>query len=270
MTRTRGRRAPDAGGAARRVVASVAAGMAELMWPTRCVGCDAPGTLLCDDCRAALRPIDQAEACPRCGAPFGRIVCTECSGCFTRNLDEGLTAPAADGSDADDPFRDLDGTCCYGVHAWPLSDVIRAYKDGDERRLAALLGEMLAVAACGSRAFDPALLTGVTFVPSTPTAYARRGFDHMHPVAARAARLLGLPLRDVLARGTAVDQRTLTRADRIRNARGDCVALESLRGERLLLVDDVLTTGATLRGAALACRAAGAATVSAATVARAW
>ena len=55
-------------------------GLAEALWPTRCVGCDQPGTLLCDRCRAELPWIEQRLACPVCGAPFGFLTCTECDG----------------------------------------------------------------------------------------------------------------------------------------------------------------------------------------------
>jgi hypothetical protein len=47
--------------------------------PTRCAGCDMPGALLCRrECARALPRIDRRWACPRCGAPFGYLTCTEC------------------------------------------------------------------------------------------------------------------------------------------------------------------------------------------------
>ena len=51
----------------------------ELVAPTRCVGCDEPGALLCDECLAALPWVRQELACPNCGAPHGGLTCTECS-----------------------------------------------------------------------------------------------------------------------------------------------------------------------------------------------
>lgn len=47
--------------------------LAETVWPTRCAVCDAPGEPLCEHCRTALRYVDWWRACPRCGAPFGRL-----------------------------------------------------------------------------------------------------------------------------------------------------------------------------------------------------
>ena len=52
---------------------------AELLWPTYCAACGAPGSVLCGQCRRSLAYIDWWRACPRCGAPFGRIQCTECN-----------------------------------------------------------------------------------------------------------------------------------------------------------------------------------------------
>ena len=48
----------------------------ELLYPTRCVGCEMPGELLCDECRADLPWIEQRRACPVCGAAFGDVTCT--------------------------------------------------------------------------------------------------------------------------------------------------------------------------------------------------
>lgn len=295
-------------------------GFAELLWPTRCAGCDAPGVLLCDGCRADLPLIDQAHACPRCGAPFGSLVCTECTSCHADEDDDpprpakldgfpwpveseepqpGSGAPEGSptGSDAtpDPPFpsdaepptqngaprpdapavellaAELDGVCCSGVLAWPLDALVRTYKDAGERRLAPLLADLLAQALAATRSLDVRALTALAFVPATPQAFARRGFDHMEAVARPLASLLGLPLRDVLARGgTARDQRRLSRLGRLANARDDVVACMRLDGERVLLVDDVLTTGATMLACARALRSAGAASVGGACIARAW
>lgn len=240
-------------------------GMAEALWPTRCAGCDDPGSLLCDSCTAALPAIEQARACPACGAPFGSLVCTECA----PYTPAGGAAPDA----APSPFAPLAGVACYGIHAWPLDRLLRAYKDWGELRLAPLIAELAAAAALradDAGHIDLADATMLTFVPSTPAAYARRGFDHMEPVARTAASLLGLPFADALARITPRDQRGLGRAARSLNVRGSCVALARLEGERVLLVDDVVTTGATMGEAAAALRLAGAIRVWGVSAARAW
>lgn len=248
----------------------------ETLWPTRCFGCDAPGTLLCPACRDVLPVIDQSHACPRCGAPFGALVCTECTTCLERTDDEEPRKPpsADNGLPADDPsvmrsvLDHLGEVRCYGVHAWPLDRVVRGYKDGGERRASRLLALMLteaALACSQTGAWD-----AVTFVPCTPTAFARRGGDHMARVAHDLGDLLRIPVADVLARWAPRDQRGLSKAQRAANAQSSIVAVRPLEGARLLVVDDVLTTGATLGAAARALRRAGAAEVDGACVARAW
>lgn len=259
-------------GAVARLGARLAGGFAELLWPTRCVGCDRPGTLLCPDCVASLPAIEQGLACPRCGAPFGRLVCTECTRCRERD-DEGAGA-AGDRERARlpaEPFDELDAVCCYGVHEWPLDRLVRAYKDGGERRASALLAALVCQAADDAglmRAVAPP--DAVAFVPCTPAAFARRGFDHMERVARAAGEGLGLPVVDVLARCDVADQRGLSREGRSANIEGSLVALGRLDGARLLLLDDVVTTGATLGAAARVLRDAGACGVAATAVARAW
>lgn len=232
----------------------------ELAWPTRCVGCDEPGSLLCDECRARLPWIGQRWACPNCGAPFGWVTCTECS------------APAGE------PWETR-----AQVSALPLAGIGRAlavaHKDAGERRLAPVVAALVATAldeaagwpaADGLPRFDAAGLDAVCFVPATAEAFRRRGFDHMEPVSRTLAGMIGLPLADVLARPRALDQRRLGRDERADNARGAVQVVEDVSGLSLLLVDDVVTTGASVRACAAALLGRGARSVTACSLARTW
>lgn len=58
---------------------TVGEGVSELLWPTRCVLCDVPGTLLCDECRLELPYIDPLRACPLCGQAHGKFACVDCN-----------------------------------------------------------------------------------------------------------------------------------------------------------------------------------------------
>lgn len=266
--------ASSAAGMASRACAlagDVGRGLLELAWPTRCVICDLPGSLLCEDCRDELPLIDQRDACPACGAPYGRIACTEC---WTR---EGLV---------EHPFSEA---ACAAEFDGPAARLAVAYKDQGERRLASLIAVLIAEAAearwgvgsggdggCGrgcdsgdKRLWVP---EAIVPIPATRQAIRRRGFDHILPVTERLGERWDLPVDDVLAKADAVDQRELGRAGRIENMGGAF----SLRGSSLripctvLLVDDVFTTGATLSAATSLLLDAGAEEVRVATLCRVW
>lgn len=234
------------------IVHRMAEGAAELLWPTRCVGCDEPEGLLCPDCAARLPWVDQRHACPVCGAPHGWLTCTECEG--------GWESVAC---------------VCALSFAPPASALVTVYKDGHERRLAAALAAALSGAVEEARGWGHLSAVdggwdGLCFVPATAEALRRRGFDHMEEVARLVSRELGLPLTDVLARHPAADQRRLGRQERARNVEGTFEVLGDVSGCHLLLVDDVVTTGASCREATRALLARGAASVTIAAVARTW
>lgn len=231
--------------------------VAELLSPTRCASCERPGELICEKCRDAMVTIDPTQACVRCGASFGSLLCTECEGIDLAH-DRCLAATVFEG---------------------PPSRIVRAYKDGGEQRLAQEIASTMFTAARAAEHEDPARYGGllsqldaVTFVPVIAAAYRRRGFDHMELVARAFARKSGIPLLDVLAKRGHADQRELSRAERMEQSQRVyvVVAPDLVRGKRLLLLDDVITTGATVSAAACALKHAGAARVDVLAFARVW
>jgi ComF family protein len=100
----------------------------------------------------------------------------------------------------------------------------------------------------------------------------RRGFNQAELLARGIAKHRGIPLVSALRRGKAtVDQAALTSAGRRRNVVGAFQPRKGIeiQGKRILLIDDVFTTGATASACALALKRAGAASVSLLTLARA-
>ena len=228
----------------------------ELLWPTRCVSCDMPGELLCSDCRESLPWIAQRWACPVCGAPYGWLTCTYCEGDW-----ESRTI------------------VCALRFAQSSSQMVACLKDRSELRLAKVNAAAMATSldeACGccapdgSPRFDPAKTDAICFVPATASAYARRGFDHMELVARELSSLIGIALFDVLQRSSAGDQRALGRNERVSNLKGTVSVTDDVSDMRLLLVDDVVTTGASLRESTRALLGRGAREVTCAALARAW
>lgn len=180
-----------------------------------CAGCDVPGALLCDRCRARLQadPVDVRT--PR-----------------------GLPVRAAL------PFEGVAARC------------IRRLKGDGDTLLARPLGATLA------HVLTPALGDGIHAVPipTTRAAFRRRGYRVPDLLIARAgAEPWGL----LRPHGRHVDQRGLSVQERAQNVHGSLRVRHDGRGAMVVIVDDVVTTGATFDEAARALTAAGFEVVSA-------
>lgn len=125
----------------------------------------------------------------------------------------------------------------------------------EERALARPLGTLMAEAASSlGEDFD-----GVTWVPMSPQKLRRRGYNQSELLAKAVAKELGLPAWNLLEQVRETDtQHSLTRAQRADNVRGAYRAKGATLGKRVLLVDDIVTTGATLRACAQGLYGAGA------------
>ena len=147
---------------------------------------------------------------------------------------------------------------------------VHRYKFKGGAELAGLFGELMA--RCLSDGPDGAFDL-VTWVPLHPRRKKRRGYDQAELLARRAAELRGLPAVPTLekVRVTEAQSQQSTGADRRANVEGAYRALPGLdlTGKRVVLADDVVTTGSTLAQCAACLRGAGAAEVIALTFAQA-
>lgn len=210
----------------------------DLLYPVRCGGCGAAGKgLWCESCDARAQRL----------LPHDRM----------RRV--ALTAP----------WESVEfAVASAALFAAPLREAIHALKydgtPGMSEPLARLMGEALQP---GDHACD-----AIVPVPLHPARQRERGYNQSELLARQLGGLLGAPLDGrVLRRARHTHyQAQLGAAERRLNVQGAFVAVaERARGKRILLVDDVLTTGATLGECAMALIGAGATYVSAITLARA-
>lgn len=157
---------------------------------------------------------------------------------------------------------------CGGFACWrydgPVRAGVRRFKFGGVRRLGAAYGAQMA-ALC--REMAPQLpFDLVTFVPASPGEARRRVLDAPALLAETVAKRLAIPLCDDILSKTAetARQHELPRAARRANLLGafDCPRPQAVREKRILLCDDIATTGATLDECAKMLRLAGARTVT--------
>ncbi len=195
---------------------------------------------------AALVP----PRCAGCDAP-GSWLCLECrDGCESGDV-SGVGLPAR----------------VAGLYAGPLRTAIHRYKYRAEPGLAAELGDLVAAVLARDLALGERIDVLVP-VPLHPRRVRERGYDQTALLAQRVAARTDVPLRRALRRVRhARPQVELDRSERMRNVAGAFGAAASLRGVSVALVDDVVTTGATLREAARAARRCGARRVRAYAVA---
>ncbi len=232
-------------------------GLGDLLLPQVCHGCQArrmEAAGLCPSCSAALLDAVARAYCMRCGASLGPGI---------RDDPEGgcWLCPS--------PQPRFRRVARVGPYRQPLRKVIQRFKYRRIESMRNRLEQMLAQAVRSRLGVEFDLLLPV---PMHWTRRLLRGFDHARLLAEGLGRRLDLPVGDELVRTRPTPPQVhLPRSRRIENVRG-AFALRpagDVRGLRILLIDDVTTSGATANEAAKVLRRAGAGEVDLAVLAKA-
>lgn len=213
------------------------------LFPPRCAACGRPGAAICQACLATATPLPHPQ-CRQCTRPL--TYGDQCARCrLERRRVDHLYVPYA--------------------YTPPILQAVHRFKYANKRYLAADL------AALAMSALPPDLQVDLVVpVPLASSRERQRGYNQSRLLAAEVARNIGTPLDfNLLTRlRDTPPQTSLPRARRLANVRGSFRALRKLSGTRILLVDDVTTTGATIEAATSALRRRGAVWVGALTLAR--
>lgn len=210
----------------------------EIVFPRRCAGCARGPWPFCERCRGAIRAL-APPWCERCGHPWPRSVPT-CPAC---------PPPPIAGARA--PF----------VYAGPVSAAVRRLKFSGWRDVAPALARAVVT-------MELPLVDVVTWVPLARRRRGERGYDQARALARAIARELDTPAARLLRRRIATAPQARRSAPERLVAMHGAFAARGPVPPRVLLVDDVLTTGATMAACAEALLEAGARTVYAAAGAR--
>ncbi len=238
--------------AMRTLLQGVSKSIKHALFPPLCINCNKDGSFVCEECFSKILWIDPYYACRMCGAPFGRLTCTCCK-------HQG----------------DLDGCVCAAGSGEITFKIVKAYKNAPEINLAPFIAASIVVALelAELEGVLPLCLNeldGICYIPARYDAMIKRGFDHMSIIARICASLLNISLLDCLSVDEVEDQRSLGREERLHNMKNSIHVVQNVTGINLLLIDDVITTGATIVTAQKALITAGASVVIPSAFCRVW
>lgn len=207
--------------------------------PHLCCSCGKIGAILCDNCKYNISD-GGIHDCIICGDKYHvSNMCRDCSEITQRGW-------------------------CVGQRTDTLRKLINDYKFENMKAAHKILANLLD--SCVDHLPES---TVVVPIPTVPAHIRQRGYDHTKLIARSFARCRGLQYQPILKRATNTRQRDATRSMRIAQARQAFMVPSALSPNRpYLLLDDIVTTGATLMYGAKALRMAGAEQVWVAAVAR--
>lgn len=218
----------------------------DLLFPPRCVGCGREGYLLCSSCRSKLQYLPP-PLCELCGLP----------------LRDGNMCP-----DCKNAATDIDGIRSLYPYDGVMRRAVIQLKYENVKALAAPLARLMWEYLEAQRLPVDLLMP----VPLHPRRIRSRGYNQSELLSRELGKFASLPVVDgsiVRKRNTAPQARTASVEDRRRNV-SDAFACRDRRGvgKRIIVIDDVCTSGATLKACAAALKSIGAASVWGLTLAR--
>jgi len=213
---------------------------ADFLFPPVCLGCDreVEQGLICDGCRLRLWT-GEMEVCPDCGRPcsLSAFGCGRCESEFCLSRVRALG----------------------GFHE-PFNNLVHALKYREKTKLALTIGPALAALVEQDEALESA--DALCPIPLHPARLRERGYNQSALLALVVSGVAGIPTEDLLVRvkNTSTQTGKADDSERARNLEGAFALAKGarVRGRRIVLVDDVMTSGATLHEAGLALKRAGA------------
>lgn len=208
-----------------------------------CADADGGDLAICSACTKDL-PWHSQTACPQCALPtYDNQLCGDC-----------LQSPPA-----------FDGTRALFRYDYPLNAMLQRYKYQQTLQLAKTFSQLIADNLSESSHFDR-----IIPMPLHPKRLAERGFNQSLEIAKQLAKKLNLQLDTSSCKRIkwSPPQASLPLKARIKNMRGAFACDEDLSKQRVLLLDDVMTTGASLHELASTVKSAGASHVECWVVAR--
>ncbi len=227
-----------------------------LLWPDVCAGCGCGDEVregFCASCSLELLSLTALNYCPRCGATVGAGLRADDDGCYA----------------CPDPMPRFCHLVRISPYAAPLRQTIIQMKYRRRSNIAEHAGKLLAEAI--SARCDVASIDVAMAVPMHWLRRMGRGWNHSAVLTDGVADRLGLPTGDELIRTrNTPPQVRLPASSRVANVRGAFTVTRpgNIQGAHVLLIDDVLTTGATANEASRTLLAAGAERVTVAVLAK--
>lgn len=218
--------------------------LASFVFPPFCTVCRrALGPLeriVCEDCYDSISPVGP-PFCQTCGTPLRNSRGSHCIRCREKG-------------------SPLKKTRAYGLYVGVVVEIVHSLKYGRKPSLARRMAVMMSNVALS----DPVVRRADLLVPVPlhPARLRERGYNQAELLARSVSRTMGLPLspRSLVRRRATRSQTLLNEEERRENVRDAFLVVreEEVRGKKVVLIDDVLTTGATLRSAGSALLEAGA------------